>query len=363
MYIYEHPEWPAFSWDLERIFIPFSNAVHLHGKLLGLMETLTTEAQAESDLLIQTESIIASSAIEGAVLDRRTVRSSLARHLSSLPYVRDPTVDHRAERAVSMNLEATVHYDRPLTRERLLMWHRTLFDGSSIKGGSFRSDVRGRMQVVSYNAGPTPLIHFEAPKASTLDHEMDRFLSWVNREKGEHPFITAAIAHLWFLTLHPFEDGNGRIGRAVVDYLLARSERSQLRFYSPSSAINREKSSYYRALEATQKGSLDITAWILWFLNCLERSFCSAQETVASVLRRERFYRQAATLPLSKNQLALLARYLDDFTGTLTSSKYATICKVSQDTATRDLKDLCAKGLFTQVGAGRSTHYVLASEE
>lgn len=261
-----------------------------------------------------------------------------------------------------MSLAATAHLDQPLTRERLLAWHRALFDGNGIEVGSFRSDARGRMQVVSYTSHPSVVVHYQAPKASVLDREMDQFLSWVNREKGEHPFITAAIAHLWFVTLHPFEDGNGRIGRAVVDYLLARSERSRLRFYAPSSQINREKKSYYSALESAQKGTLDATSWIIWFLNCLERSFSGAQKTVASVLRREHFYRQAATVSLSKNQLAVIARYLDDFVGNLTSSKYAKICKVSQDTATRDLKDLCNKGLFKQVGAGRSTHYVLKEE-
>ena len=254
-----------------------------------------------------------------------------------------------------------------MTLDRLHSWHRALFPtgqsgGRNIATGTLRDDSKGRMQVVSYTPGFVPIVLFQAPHAAALSGEMDRFLSYLNDGDLTHPFIKAAIAHLWFVAIHPYEDGNGRIGRAIIDYILARGEENELRFYSVSSQILREKYDYYTLLECTQRGSLDITEWIIWFLDCLAHSLINSQDIVASLLRRERFYRRAAPHSLSPNQHRVIARYLDDFIGNLTSSKYAKICKVSQDTATRDLKDLCNKGLFTQVGAGRSTHYVLKEE-
>lgn len=363
MYIYEHPDWPHFTWDLERIFLPLTEAVHLHGVLAGRMEALTLESRQEANLLITAHTVVSSSAIEGEVLDLTTVKASVGRQLSSAPFA----PEHPVDGAVAAYLDASQRHADPLTLDRLHSWHRALFPtgqsgGRNIATGTFRDDSKGRMQVVSYSPGFAPIVLYQAPHAAALSGEMDRFLSYLNGSDMTHPFIKAAIAHLWFVAIHPYEDGNGRIGRAIIDYILARGEENELRFYSVSSQILRERHDYYTLLACTQKGSLDITDWIIWFLHCLARSMTNAKEIVASVLRRERFYRQAATLPLSKNQLTVLARYLDDFIGNLTSSKYAKICKVSQDTATRDLKDLCNKGLFTQVGAGRSTHYVLKEE-
>jgi Fic family protein len=363
MYIYEQKDWPAFTWDLEKIFPHFSEAVYLHGNLIGMMENLSLDAQEESDFLIQANSIISSSAIEGEVLDPLKVRSSIARQ-RSLPYVENPVIDHHIDSVVAMSLDATQHPSQPLTLERLFSWHRALFPAgysglTPISTGALRTDRQGRMQVISRSFGPTPIIHYEAPLAIELEQHIQQFLSWINQEKIERPFFTAAIAHLWVLTLHPFEDGNGRIGRAIVDYILTRSERTQWRFYSISSQINDEKQAYYAALERTQKGTLDITEWIIWFVGCLSRSMVSAREIVEQVLRRERFYQRAAPYSLTPNQHIVIAKFLDNFEGKLTSSKYAKICKVSQDTATRELKDLCEKGLFRQEGDGRSTHYVL----
>jgi len=328
-----------------------------------MMENLSLDAQQRSHFLVQTESIISSSAIEGAVLDPLKVRSSIAQQ-RSLPYVKNPTIDHYTDSVVAIGLDATQHPSQPLTLERLFSWHRALFPTgyrglTPISTGALRTDRQGRMQVVSQSSSPLPIIHYEAPLANGLVQQMQQFLLWLNQDKLEHPFFTAAIAHLWFLTLHPFEDGNGRIGRVIVDYILARSERTQWRFYSISSQINDEKQAYYAALERTQKGTLDITEWIIWFVGCLSRSIVSAREIVEQVLRRERFYQRAAPYSLTPNQHIVIAKFLDNFEGKLTSSKYAKICKVSQDTATRELKDLCEKGLFRQEGDGRSTHYVL----
>ncbi len=362
MYIYEHPTWPAFTWDLERIFPSLTEAVHLHGVLVGRMEALGIEARQEANLLVTAHTVVASSAIEGEVLDLTAVKASISRQLAS-PFA----IEHTVDCVVAAHLDASQQYAAPLTLDRLNMWHRTLFPTGesgvrSIATGTLRDDSKGRMQVVSYTPGFVPIVLYEAPHAAELRGEMDRFLSYLNDSDLTHPFIKAAIAHLWFVTLHPYEDGNGRIGRAIIEYILARGEESELRFYSPSTEINRAKRSYYAALESAQKGSLDITFWIIWFLDCLARSLANAKDIIAPVLRRERFCHQSAGLPLSKNQLTVIVRYLDGFKGNLTSSKYATICTVSQDTATRDLKDLCNKGLFTQVGAGRNTHYVLKEE-
>ncbi len=362
MYIYELADWPTFTWDVERLFHSLTEAVHLQGVLFGRMEALGSEARQEADALVTAQTVISSSAIEGEYLDISAVKHSIARQRSLLS-VTGMSIEHAVDGPVAMHLDATERHEDPLTLDRLHAWHRTLFPtGESgkrtIAAGRLRDDENGRMQVVSYSPGRPPIVLFEAPHAAVLECEMDRFLSYLNDNDLTHPFIKAAIVHLWFVTLHPYEDGNGRIGRAIIDYILARGEGSALRFYSPSSQIHKEQLSYYIRLELAQKGSLDITDWIVWFLDCLARSLANAKDIVASVLRRERFYQMASAHSLSPNQHTVIAHYLDSFKGNLTSSNYATICKVSQDTATRDLQDLCAKGLFVQMGAGRSTHYV-----
>jgi Fic family protein len=366
MYIYDHADWPHFFWDAHQILSPLSEAAYHHGELSGRMHTFSHNALSESNYLVTAQSIVSSSAIEGEHLDIAAVRSSIARQLS-LPYRQERPADHSIDAIVEMSLDATQHYDQPLTLDRLLLWHSALFPtGYSgmrpVVAGRLRDDRDGRMQVISHTTGPLPIIHFEAPVAAVLEAEIHRFLSYVNDNAEEHPFIKAAVAHLWFITLHPFEDGNGRIGRAIIDYLLARSEKSSLRYYSVSSQIQQNKELYYELLERTQKGSMDITLWVVWFLTTLSSAFKYSSTLITSVLRRQQFWREAAHHTLSCAQRTVMTRYLGEFQGNLTSSKYAKLAKVSQDTATRDLQDLVAKGLLIRKGGGRSTHYVLADE-
>ncbi|HVN01349.1 MAG TPA: DUF1488 family protein, partial [Caulobacteraceae bacterium] len=305
--------------------------------------------------------------IESEVLDRSQVRSSIARRFGMDIGGLAP-VDRSVEGVVGMMLDATQNYDQPLTAERLFDWHAGLFPTgrsgiNKIEVGRWRSDRRGPMQVTSGPVG-RERVHFEAPGAKRLESEMNSFLEWFNGADRLDPVIDAAIAHLWFVTIHPFEDGNGRIARAIADMALARSEGTPWRFYSMSTQIRAERKAYYDTLEATQKGDLDISAWIEWFLDCLDRAFYRAENTLSAVLSKARFWEENADARLNDRQRLIVNRLLDGFEGKLTSSKYAILAKCSQDTATRDINELIGRRILTRDPAGgRSTSYSLVGPD
>lgn len=363
MYIHELPDWPHFSWDREALTGKLAEVRYHQGRLLGRMEGLGFQFRAEAALRSLTEEVLKSSEIEGEHLDRDQVRSSLARRLGLEAGALTPE-DRSVEGVVEMMLDAAQNFAAPLTAERLFAWHAALFPtGRSglrrIVTGAWRTAESGPMQVVSGRMGREH-VHFEAPHAERLQEEMQRFLKWFNQPGELDPVVVAATAHLWFVTIHPFEDGNGRIARAIADMALARSEQIGQRFYSMSSQIRAERNDYYERLERTQKGGLDITGWLDWFLPCLDRAFTRAESILAAVLRKARFWESHARDGLSERQVKVVNRLLDGFEGKLTSSKYAALAKCSQDTAARDIEELQVKAVLARdPGGGRSTSYSL----
>ena len=363
-YIYQRPEWPGFHWDQTALGYQLGAVRHRQGRLIGRMQALGFPLQEQAVLKTLTEDVLKSSEIEGEILDRDQVRSSIARRLGIDAGALLPP-DRNVEGIVEMMLDATQRFDQPLSAARLFGWHGALFPtGRSgldkIKAGQWRDAESGPMRVVSGTYG-RERVHYEAPAADRLDHEMRGFLIWFNREEKLDPVVKAALAHFWFVTIHPFDDGNGRIARAIADMSLARSEASPQRFYSMSSQIQLERQAYYETLEATQKGDLDITRWLEWFLACLDRAFDGAEAILSSVFRKAEFWRANAATPLNDRQRDILNRLLDGFEGKLTSSKWAKIEKCSADTALRDINELVAHGILARDEAGgRSTSYSLA---
>jgi Fic family protein len=363
-YIHELKRWPDFKWDQKRIGDKLVEVRHRQGRLMGRMEGLGFKLRAEAVLQSLTEEVLKTSEIEGEKLDRLQVRSSLARRLG-MDIGGTSRADRNVEGIVEMMLDATQKYDASLNSERLFDWHSALFStGSSgitkIRVGQWRDDREGPMQVVSGLAGKNK-IHYQAPDAELLKREMKTFLSWFNAKQSVDLVLKAAIAHFWFVTIHPFEDGNGRIARAIADMALARSEGSSQRFYSMSAQISNERKGYYHILESTQKTDLDITVWLEWFLECLLRAFQGAEATLASVLKKTRFWENRDESEFNNRQKKILNRILDSFEGKLTSSKWATLANCSQDTAARDIADLLARKVLLQnPGGGRSTSYSLA---
>jgi len=362
-YIHGLPDWPEFRWDNKVLAEPIAAVRHRQGRLIGRMEGLGFPLRSEAILESLTEEVVKSSEIEGAMLDREAVRSSIARRLGIDIGALTPA-DRDVEGVVEMMLDATQTYDQPLTEERLFGWHAALFPtGRSstkrITVGAWRDDRSGPMQVVSGPLG-RERVHYEAPNAARVAQEMKAFLTWFEGENGIDPVLKAALAHLWFVTIHPFDDGNGRIARAIADMQLARSEKSAQRFYSMSAQIRAERNAYYEMLEATQKGGLDITPWLEWFLACLGRAFEGAEGIFASVLRKARFWERHAGAGFNERQRDMLNRLLDGFEGKLTSSKWAAIEKCSPDTALRDISDLVERRILQKDKAGgRSTSYSL----
>jgi Fic family protein len=362
-YIHELEGWPRFEWSSPSIAEQLAAVRHRQGRLLGRMEALGFELRAEAVLQTLTEDVLKSSEIEGEFLDKEQVRSSIARRLGMDIGALAP-VDRDVEGVVEMMLDATQNYQAPLTDERLFAWHAALFPTgrsgmTKIIVGTWRDEASGPMQVVSGPIGREK-VHYEAPMAARLDGEMTAFVEWFNGDAPLDPVLKAAIAHLWFVTIHPFEDGNGRIARAIADMMLARSERSPQRFYSMSAQIRLERKDYYAILERTQKGDLDITAWLQWFLGCLDRAFDSTEDILANVLRKARFWEAMAGQPLNERQRKVVNRLLDGFEGKLTSSKWAVLTKTSPDTALRDINDLVGRGVLVKDEAGgRSTSYSL----
>lgn len=365
-YIHELKGWPTFHWSQERLPARLAAVRHRQGRLLGRMEGLGFALRAEANLNSRTEEVVKSSEIEGEMLDRDQVRSSIARRLGMDIGALAPA-DRHVDGVVDMMLDATEKYDAPLTAERLCGWHAALFPTGysgmrKITVGAWRNDKTGPMQVVS---GPPnrERVHYEAPAAARLDDEMRAFLQWFNDGNAIDPVLRAGIAHLWFVTIHPFDDGNGRIARAIADMALARSEKTAQRFYSMSSQIQRERKAYYDILEATQKGNLDITNWLDWFLGCLDRTFDHAEAILAAVFKKARFWESHADASLNNRQRMMINHLLDGFDGKLTSSKWAALAKCSQDTALRDIDDLIQRGILAKDAAGgRGTSYALAEE-
>ena len=366
-YIHQLKAWPQIYWSHEHTADQLAAVSRHQGRLIGRMEALGFPLRAEAVLESLTEEVVKSSEIEGEALDKVQVRSSIARRLG-LDIGALAPVDRYVEGIVEMMLDATQGYERPLTEERLFGWHAALFPTghsgmTKITVGGWRSDASGPMQVVSGPMGAEK-VHFEAPAAPRLKGEMRVFLKWFNAGPSIDPVLKAAVAHLWFVTIHPFEDGNGRIARAIADMALARSEESPRRFYSMSAQIRAERKGYYDILEATQKGDLDITVWLQWFLACLDRAFDGAEVTLAAVLRKARFWETHAGDKLNDRQRKALNCVLDGFDGKLTNAKWAVLTKTSSDTALRDIADLLDRGILVRdEGGGRSTSYSLATFE
>lgn len=362
-YIHQLPDWPNFHWNEDVVNIFLAQVRLQQGRLIGRMESLGFSQSDNAVLQTLTQDVMKSSEIEGEILNIEQVRSSIARHLGMdiaglLP------ADRHVEGVVGMTLEATRNYRQSLTKERLFGWHATLFCDapSNIRVGAWRDDAKGPMQVVSGAIG-RERVHYEAPSAKRLDAEMSIFLDWVNKIGELDSVVRAAQAHLWFVTIHPFDDGNGRIARTIADWALARSENSSRRYYSMSAQIRKERKEYYDILEQTQRGNLDITDWMLWFLSCLNRAIVDTQSALATVFKKDHFWKTHIDRSINERQRLILNRLLDgDFKGKLTSSKWAKLTKCSQDTAHRDILDLIDYGILIKDKAGgRSTSYSLKS--
>lgn len=362
-FIYAHNGWPAFQWDHEAVSGRLGDVRHEQGRLLGQLAALGFPLRQEAVLETLTLDVVKTSEIEGEQLDSGQVRSSIARRLG-MDVGGLPLPDRNVDGVVEMMLDATQRFDAALTRERLFGWHAALFPSGrsglvAIRTGNWRDDAGGPMQVVSGRVG-RERVHFEAPPAAKVDAEIGRFLDWFRNESQMDGVLRAAVSHLWFVTIHPFDDGNGRMARAIADLCLARSERSAQRFYSMSGQIRQERTAYYDILESTQKGGLDITPWMEWFLDCLGRAIDGAQEVLAGVRRKARVWEAAGAYPLNARQRLVLGRLLEGFTGNLTTSKWTSMAKCSQDTALRDISQLVEWELLLRNSAGgRSTHYSL----
>lgn len=363
-YIYDLPDWPRFHWNQETIAPQLAAVRQKQDRLIGRMQALGFPLRKEAELRTLTLEVLKSSEIEGEILDKDQVRSSVARRLGVDIGALAPE-DRKVEGVVEMVLDATRNYDKPLTRERLFGWHASLFPTGysglrKIKAGAWRD---GPVDVLSGPIGHER-VHFEGPPAARIEREMTAFLDWFNGDDGTDLVLRACIAHLWFVTIHPFEDGNGRIARAIADMTLARSEQSPQRFYSMSAQMRRERDAYYGGLEQTQKGTLDITERLAWFLGSLDRSFDEAKETLAAVFRKARFWGTHGGASFNERQSLMVNKLLDGIEGKLTSSKWAKMAKCSQDTALRDIADLVDRGILAKDPAGgRSTSYSLLQPE
>jgi Fic family protein len=367
-YIHRNPDWQNLPWNNAKLLPLLADVRHRQGRLLGRMEGLGFRLRAEASLTMLTSDVIKSSAIEGSLLDAEQVRSSIARRLG-LDFGGNAKASRDVEGVVEMMLDAAQKYAEPLTSERLFGWHASLFPtGRSgmrrITVGAWRPADIGAMQVVSGPMG-RERVHFEAPTADRLEREVSAFLGWFEAANGIDPVLKAGIAHFWFVTIHPFEDGNGRISRAIADMALARAEGTIERFYSMSTQIEAEKKQYYLNLEQSQKGRVDITSWLEWFLGCLGRAIAEAEAGLASVLGKAKIWERINNQSqVNERQRKVINRLLDGFEGKLSTSKYAKLAKCSGDTALRDIKILLDQGILIQdEGGGRNTSYRLVEPE
>jgi len=365
-YIYQKDSWPTFTWESDKFVNLLSEARNLQGRLIGRMESLGFDLRDEALLETLTLDVLKSAEIEGEILNPEQVRSSIAQRLG-MEFAGAVMSDRNIDGMVEMMIDATHNCFKPLTADRLFDWHAALFPmGRSgmfkITVADWRKDISGSMQIVSGRPGKEK-IHFQAPDAELLEIEMNRFLEWFNENDKIDLVIKAAIAHLWFVTIHPFQDGNGRITRALTDMLLAQSDNSTQRFYSMSAQIRIERKQYYEILEKTQKGNLDTTEWLKWFLSCLINALKSTDKTLTRVLSKADFWTKHSKTIINERQKKILNRLLDGFDGKLTSSKWAKITKCSKDSAVRDINDLIKKNVLQKEDAGgRSTSYELKIE-
>jgi Fic family protein len=364
MWIHEHQNWPDFTWDAKALTFKLADVRHRQGRLLGRMESLGFELKREASLSTLTKDVVKTSAIEGENLNSEEVRSSIARRLG-IDIAGLISASRDVEGIVEVILDATQKFAKPLSRDRLFDWHAALFPtGRSgmnrITVGDWRTPDSEPMRVVS---GPIckQKVHFQAPDASRLKEEMQAFLEWFDNGHEIDPVLKAGIAHLWFVTVHPFEDGNGRIARAIGDMALARADATQDRFYSLSSQIEAERKDYYDQLEKQQRSTLDITEWLKWFLDCLGRAVSSSETTTGNVLFKAQLWDTINQRPVNERQRLIINKMLeDDFKGHMNTSRYARLAKCSKDTALRDIQDLKERGTFIQnPGRGRSSSYRL----
>lgn len=362
-YIYQKPDWPNFFWDSEKLLTLLTEVRNRQGRIVGKMSALGFELKNQANLEILTQDVLNSNEIEGEILDKNQVRSSIARRLG-LEVSGLVASDRNVDSVVEIMIDATKNFDKPLTKERIIGWHNTLFPTGysgmyKIQVGKFRESNSGPMEVISGSYGKEK-VHFQAPSAELLEKEMNIFLKWFNSEQKIDLVIKSALAHLWFVTLHPFDDGNGRIARALADMILAQSDGQSYRFYSMSSQIRIERKQYYEILEKTQKGSLDVTNWLEWFLNCLLNAIKASESILEKVVFKQDFWLNNSAKLENERQQKMINMLLDGFEGKLTSSKWAKICKCSQDTALRDIKDLLEKQILKKLpGGSRSTAYEL----
>ena len=358
-YIYQYSKYPHFTWDKTGILDLLTKTASLQGKVLGKMQQLGFGVQQEAMLNALTEEITKSNEIEGEIVDSSQVRSSLAKRLKINP-LKETNPSRRVESIVETMFDAVQNFKKPVTKKRLFGWHASLFPTGysgmyKIGTGKFRD---GDMQVVSAGFGHDK-VYYQAPPPGEMQFQMSGFLNWLNRENNENPLLKAAIAHLWFVIIHPFDDGNGRLARIISEMLLARAENTSLRFYSMSAQIQKEKKEYYKILEKTTSGNLEITGWLKWFFKCLCRSIEASEETTGNVMKKAIFWQKKSAVVTNAIQQTIINRMFDGFEGNLTTGKTAKIYKISQDTAARLLKDLADKGIMKIQGKGRSTHYVL----
>lgn len=364
-YIWQKADWQQWQYDMQPLYPLLNQIYYQQGLLLGKMQGLGFELKSQAMLQILTHTVTKNSEIEGEILNPQSVRSSLARRLGIDDGGLLPT-DRSVEGVVEMTLDAVENYQSPLNLERLFGWHAALFPTgysgmSKISVAQLRDDRNGAMQVISGRIGRQK-IHFQAPPAEQLPQEIQTFLDWYNQENNVEPFIKAGLAHLWFLTLHPFEDGNGRIARAIADNLLAKTEGNGQRFYSLSAQIQLQRQNYYQILEQTQKGEKSTTEWLEWFLNCLLTAIYHSDEILAKVLQKNQLWQRWHNHSLNTRQSKVLNLLLDNFEGKLTNKKYAALTKVSRDTALRDLTDLVEKQILARTESGRNVSYVLVGK-
>lgn len=367
LYIYQNKKWPNFTWNADVVNKLLIEARYQQGRLLGRMESLGFSLVEEATLVTLTRDVVKTSEIEGELLNENQVKSSIARRLDIEIAGLIPS-DKNVDGVVKMTLEATQNYQHKLTKVRLLDWHTALFPVSNrgyykIVVGEWRNNaVNDPMQVVSGALG-REIVHFQAPDSAIIANEMEIFLKWINNEGKIDAVLKAAIAHLWFVTLHPFDDGNGRVARAITDMLLARADQNKNRFYSMSAQIRIERNAYYNILEATQKGNLDITDWLLWFLQCFQSAIFNTNKTLNKIVFKSKFWEKVNVFVLNERQKLMLNKLLDGFDGKLNSSKWAKITKCSQDTAIRDIHGLMEKNILKKGPAGgRSTSYIINEE-
>ncbi len=366
-YIHERAGWPEFTWTGASLAGPLAAVRHKQGRLLGKMEALGFDLRSEASLAVLTSDVMKSSAIEGETLNPDEVRSSIARRLG-LDVAGLPKAGRDVEGVVEMMLDGTRNFDRPLTKKRLFDWHASLFPTgrrgmNRITVGRWRTKEAGAMQVVSGSMGREK-VHFEAPEADRLESEMSGFIRWFNALPAVDPVLKAGIAHFWFVTIHPFEDGNGRIARAIADMALARADGTKDRFYSMSSQIEAERKNYYLELESAQRGDVNITGWLDWFLGCLDRAIGGAEHALGAVLGKARLWQCINRRPVNERQRLVINRMLSGFSGFLSTSKYAKLAECSTDTALRDIRELLERGILVQnSGGGRSTSYRLGEPE